>query len=208
MTEQQSTLVKIAIRQHKNLAKLIGQEVPNPYNSSNEKIQLYISYPHHLATFNGKYWDIPQYTNGTTRRAQCLFLLGPMYTGDGTHAYLGDREEIERRLKDSEREKILIQEEIDGNFIEIIWSYDIASPNSHGQYYYYPDYFWFAIRINGIIIEKLKDINDLKIPALTQKCIYCEKEKPLYKMELSNKRYNPQWVCKSEDKSLYSKCPD
>lgn len=210
MTEQMDSLVKIAKKKHKDLIKLVGQDVQPQLNSySSEKLQLYISYPEKYCTFNGKFWDIPQYSNGSTRHAQCLFLLGSMACGDAEYAYVGSWDEINENLKSGEREKILIEEYIDDNLVELIWSFDMCAPRREGQHWYSVDYFWFAARINGIVYEKHKDIKNLKIPPLKHTCRACGKEKSISKLKYVkafgwNADY---WICK-EPKELYSKCAE
>lgn len=197
MTEQMTSLVNIAKTQHQKLFKLIGQPVEDWYPKNKEKIQLYVQYPEKFCKYNGQYWDIPEYTNGSTRHVKALFRLDMMACGDAEYAYRGSWDEINEKLKGCEREKLLIKEYIDGNLVELIWSYDMKAPEQYGQHWYSVDYFWFAAKINGIVYQKHKDINDLVIPPLKQKCIACERELSISRLTyMKGIGHNPNyWIC-------------
>jgi hypothetical protein len=201
--DKRTELLSNAGKKYRSLMNLVGKPVPD---SDREKIQLYVDYPRKYATFNGKFWDIPEYTNGTTRRVQCLFLIAPLHTGNGTHAYVGSEEEIEEKLVASEREKILASDTINGILIEVVWSFDIEKPNRDGQYYYSIDAFWFGVRINGKLVKKEWILSQLTVPDLIQKCGYCEKENSIAKMTYSGFQY--KWVCSDPKPELYGKCPE
>jgi hypothetical protein len=150
-TEQFKTLMLIAKKKVKDYESLIGREVPN---SPNETISMFISdRVEHGATYKNGYWDCPNFTAGTTRRAQGIFRVDPgHYPGD----YGGCR--YPQKFKDkykklSEFEKILITEYFGEDFVEIIWAWDWMSHEKAG-----PDCWGLAmeqpeikVRINGII---------------------------------------------------------
>jgi hypothetical protein len=76
MTEIDS-LKRAARKQHKKLLALVGTPVPN----STETLLLYCSYPKDRMTWMEDHWDIPQYTNGSTRHAKCLFQIASTAVG-------------------------------------------------------------------------------------------------------------------------------
>lgn len=211
------TILKKAKNEFKRLNSFVGQPVPK---SDGEKVRLAIDYFRDEAIYNEKegYWDIPQYTNGTTRPARCIFLLHLLVCGDGEHCCVGSWEEINRHLAKSEREKILASGEVDGNLVEYIWSYDMAGPLREGQWWYHIDHFWIGLRINGQIISRSRtdtknyiEIKNpfkfLNVPNFEQKCYACEKTKNINKMELVKSNGSLKWLCKGP-KELYSKCPE
>lgn len=167
--EQFETLLKLAARQHARMIKMVGVPIPGELS---EKVSLYLTYPLDKCTKEkmpysfGHYWDIPRYTNGSTRHAQCLFLMPCEAVCDGAYPYLvKDTKEIEQRYLDTpgyDREKILIEEVFDGmNLIQVVWSFDYAVPNGQGTWYYHVERFWFGIKKNGVLITKENSIEKL-----------------------------------------------
>jgi hypothetical protein len=165
---QFKTFLKIADSLQKKMESLVDQNIPG---ESHEKFLLYISYdiercakqpipgtPH-------CYWDIPEYTNGTTRHAKCLFLLPWHSVGDACHPYLiQDTSEVEKRYlqnKGYDREKILLSEFFGEDLIEVVWSFDYDKPRKEGNYYYSIDKFWFGIKKDNVLILKSKSIKEL-----------------------------------------------
>ena len=168
MTEQKRTLVKLAKSAYEKLIQMVGEPIPG---ESHEKFMLNISYDIKECNWidkKGGYWEIPRYSNGTTRRAKCIFLIPPAYTGDGGYAYLvRDNSVMESRFLENDnydRRRLLIKEEIDGKLVELIWSFDFGTPNKNGQYYYWIDKYWFGVVIDGELACKVDDIKKLKIP--------------------------------------------
>lgn len=167
--EQFETLLKLASTQHKRMNKIVGVPIPGELS---EKVSLYITYPldkcikHKMPVGLGHYWDIPRYTNGSTRHAQCLFLLPCEAVHDGAYPYsVRDTSEIEQRYLDTpgyDREKVLIEEVFDDiNHIQVVWSFDYAVPDGRGTWFYHIEKFWFGIKKNGILITKESSIEKL-----------------------------------------------
>jgi len=200
MSEQAETLLKIAQKTYKKLYKKVGVPIEG---EPNETFLLSCSYSIEDCNWMGDHWDIPRYSNGSTRHTKCLFLIPPTYTGDGAYPYICDNNDtMEERFigKDYDREKVLIKEYFSENLVEVIWSFDFGAPSSEGQYYYFMDKFWFGIRLNGELIDKKGSIKSLTIPDESVICSYCERVRNLLDMRY----FNGHWICKGGER--YEKC--
>jgi hypothetical protein len=208
--ELSKSVLKKAKAAHKKLFNRIGTQISE---NSSEKVLLCVSYPVKYCNKVDGIWDIPSYTNGTTRRTQCIFLIPSTAVGDGAYAYsVSNNTEMEERFKESDmydREKVLASERVGKNLIEIVWSFDFSAPNRDVQQYYSIDKFWFGVKVNDTLTMKRDELKDLMVTDMKQKCPYCEKTKDISKMTLNVKRPDMLsfWTCKSSGR-LYEKCPD
>lgn len=161
-------LLDIAITEHWKMIELVGIKISD---FSSETFNLYVSYPVSQCKMKKipgslqHYWDIPEYSNGSTRHSKCLFLLPSHAVGDACYPYLvRDTSEVEERYKAStfyDREKILMTETIGNDFVEIVWSFDYGQPDKNGAWYYHIQEFWFGVRVNGKIIHREKELEKL-----------------------------------------------
>lgn len=165
--EQFSTLLKLAKKRHKAMMALVGEKIED---EPNETFEIYHPYPLKYANkiMHPKgfyYWDIPEYSNGSTRNARCLFLLPSHAVADAMYPYLiRDNSEMEAKYALTpgyDRDRLLITETIGNDEIEIIWSFDYKKPSKHGNYWYSIDKFWFGVRVNGLVLHQDKKIKDL-----------------------------------------------
>lgn len=202
-------LLQLAASRHKKLMKLVGVPINKswPGEHTDDNVKLQISYPVGRCVKNGELWDIPQYTNGSTRRASCLFLLPPDAVGDGMYAYaVSNNSEMEERFKESplyDREKVLASESRNVNLFEVVWSYDFGSPRSEGQHYYWVKEFWFGVRVNGKLLSKAREIKHLCVPEHRQKCYCCERTRDVSVMTHTSSG----WMCTGTGRP-YEKCPE
>lgn len=166
--EQARTFLKIAESIYRNMWKKVGTPIEG---ESSEKFNLYVSYPKSKSRWVKRpvtegygHWYIPFYTNGSTRQTKCLFLLPSLAVGDAAYPYLvRDNSEVEKRFTEGyNRERILAWEYFGEDKVEIVWSFDFGKPYPDGQHWYWVDKFWFAVRVNGEIINKSDNISKLK----------------------------------------------
>jgi hypothetical protein len=169
MRQQEKSFLQIANLIYENMSRNIGTSIEG---ERSEKFQLYISYDIKKAEWVDRpvtegygYWNIPRYTNGSTRRAECLFLLPCTAVGDAAYPYLvKDNSEMEKKFTEGyNRERILAWEYFGEDKVEIIWSFDFGKPHPYGQHHYWVDKFWFGLRINGEIVCKNNNILKFKI---------------------------------------------
>ena len=155
-SEQYLTLLKIAKKQRQDLCKVLGEDVNSYHN--NETVLLYISYPQKHATWTGKYWDIPQYVNGSTRHARCLFLITPdVCIGQGYCVQTGSRESYEKLRLESEHSKINLIETIQGHDVQISWTWEWDLEEKE-RWFIYPGEFFLETRINGKVVWREKGL--------------------------------------------------
>ncbi len=162
-TEQFKTLLKMSRRKRTIMMKEVGKPVPNYHNSSSEETMLYISYPESKMTWTGKYWDVPEYTNGTTRHARALFRITPRISLSNGYGYcvcVSDISNYEDRRLESEYEKLMYKEDIKGQKVEIVWSWDWQPWDKdelkNGAWFLSVGKFYLAVKINGKIIKRFK----------------------------------------------------
>lgn len=160
-SEQYQSLLSIAKEQRKKLCKTLGEKITDHYNS--EEVLMYISYSEKDAIWTGKYWDIPEYTNGTTRHARCLFLITPnTCVGQGYCVQTGSRESYEKYRLESEHSKINLVETIQDHEVEISWTWEWDLKEKE-RYFIYPSEFFLQTRINGEVVWREKGLKGYQI---------------------------------------------
>lgn len=165
--EQFSVLLKLAKKRHEDMTSLVGAKIEN---EPHETFEIYHPYSLKYSTkiLHPKgfyYWDIPEYRNGSTRNARCLFLLPSHAVADARYPYLiRDTSEMEEKYNLTpgyDRARVLIEEIIGNDKVEIIWSFDYKKPSKHGNYWYSIDKFWFGVKINDVVVYRDKKIKGL-----------------------------------------------
>lgn len=149
-TKEFKNLLKAARRKRSIMMKEVGKPVPN----SDEVTKLYISYPESKMTWTGKYWDIPKYTNGTTRHARALFrITNRISIGGGYCVCVDSLDKYEDRRLESEYEKLLSKKVIEGRNVEIVWTWEWRNwdkdEQKYGAWFLSVGAFYLAVRIDG-----------------------------------------------------------
>lgn len=161
-SEQFQTLFKIAKRKQRKAMRKVGKIVDED-RDPNELFQICLHYPEdRMIKQTDKdgmtWWDVPSYTNGTTRHAQCLFRISPK-TEIG-HGYCVGAEPLskyEHIRQESETEKLLIQEHFGDHLVELVWTWDWAPHKERNVYRIGVGDYYMAVKVNGKKVKTLEN---------------------------------------------------
>jgi len=165
-SEQFKSLLEIARIKKKHALEKVGTPIEG---EPNQKYLLYVDYSEDkcikkVDKYGLVWWDIPSYSNGSTRHAKSLFRIGNTCIGDGYCVCVDNDMSYYDYIKDeSETEKILMTEYFDMNLVELVWTWDWRpwkkEAKKNGSYFIVVGEFYIALKINGKIVQKLDKHN-------------------------------------------------